>query len=99
MYEGFSFRADFLKQQSTRRLFSKEHLLPSPIIDRGSLRSWRESGEHDTARRAQARVKTLIDNYERPSIAQIQTAALRSMMADFAVKADFEALPRIPELS
>jgi hypothetical protein len=42
LFAGINFKADFLKQKATRQLFPKEQHLPSPVIDRGSLRSWQE---------------------------------------------------------
>ncbi len=52
MFEGINFKGDFLKQKVTRQLFQKEQYLPSPVIDRGSLRGWQEMGGTDTFARA-----------------------------------------------
>src|SRR5829696_9603776 len=50
---------DFLKQRITMQLFRKEQHLPSNIIDRDSVRGWKDSGGLDTFGRAKIRVTQL----------------------------------------
>ena len=48
-YEGVNFKGgDFLKQRITLQLFQKEQHMPGKVIDRDSMRGWKESGSMDT---------------------------------------------------
>jgi trimethylamine--corrinoid protein Co-methyltransferase len=93
LFEGIDFKADFLKQKATRRLFAKEQHLPSPVIDRGSLRSWQDQGRQDTFARARARVEALLAAYERPQLAAGQEQGLIEMMGELARAAGMDELP------
>jgi trimethylamine--corrinoid protein Co-methyltransferase len=93
MFAGIDFKADFLKQKATRRLFSKEQSLPSAVIDRGSLRTWQDQGRQDTFARARIRVEALLAAYERPQLPAGQEEALREMMAGLAAEAGMAQLP------
>jgi trimethylamine--corrinoid protein Co-methyltransferase len=55
---------NFLALPHTRRWFLREQYLPSPVIDRGSLRNWQEKGAGDIVSRARERVSALLDSYE-----------------------------------
>jgi trimethylamine:corrinoid methyltransferase-like protein len=93
MFAGIDFKADFLKKKVTRQLFAKEQYLPSPVIDRGSLRSWQDSGRQDAFRRARIRVDSLVDNYVRPVASAELDRELQEMMAHIANRANMEKLP------
>jgi trimethylamine---corrinoid protein Co-methyltransferase len=93
LFAGIDFRPDFLKQKATRQLFRKEQVLPSPVIDRGSRRSWQEAGSPDTFARARARADELVASYERPALPAEQEAALAEMMAALARAAGMGQLP------
>ena len=68
MFEGINFKGDFLKQKITRSC-SQEQYLPSPVIDRASVRAWQESGSLDAFGRAKIRVNELLGAYQRPKLA------------------------------
>jgi trimethylamine--corrinoid protein Co-methyltransferase len=93
MFEGINFKGDFLKQKITRQLFRKEQYLPSAVIDRGSIRSWEESGRLDAFARAKARTAELLAAYERPALPADQEQELRGMVARLARDAGMEELP------
>ncbi len=95
MFEGINFKADFLKQKTTRRLFAKEQYLPSAVIDRGSLRAWREGGSLDTFARAKARAAELLAAYQRPEIPPEQERELRELVERVAREAGMDELPEI----
>jgi trimethylamine--corrinoid protein Co-methyltransferase len=95
MFEGINFKGEFLKQKTTRNLVSKEQYLPSPVIDRASIRGWKQSGELDTVSRAQARVHTLLAEYTPPAIDQTQISEMKSMMSHLAAKAGMMQLPEL----
>ncbi len=61
-FEQLGISADFLKLKETRALFRDQQHLPSPVIDRGSLRTWDESGRPDALQRARARVNELLSD-------------------------------------
>ena len=94
-FAGINFKADFLKQKATRQLFPKEQYLPSPVLDRGSLRGWQEMGCSDTFERAKQRVGELITAYLPPPYSQEQALELRKMMGSLARNAGMDRLPEI----
>jgi trimethylamine--corrinoid protein Co-methyltransferase len=96
LFEGINFKADFLKQKATRRLFSVEQYLPSTVIDRGSIRAWQEAGGLDTFARARARTQELLAAYQRPAAPPEQEAELRTMVEGLARAAGMEKLPELP---
>ncbi len=97
MFEGINFKADFLKQKITRKLFRKEQYLPSEVIDRGSIRAWQAGGRLDTFDRAKARTAELLNSYQRPPLPAEQERALREMVAHLARQAGMEALPALEQ--
>jgi trimethylamine:corrinoid methyltransferase-like protein len=93
-YEGFNFRGgDFLKQRITLQLFQKEQYLPSKVIDRDSMRGWKESGSLDTFRRAQIRVQEILASYKRPDLDPDKVSQLHAFVLDLAKQAGMDALP------
>jgi trimethylamine--corrinoid protein Co-methyltransferase len=94
-FEGINFKADFLKQKATRKLFAKEQYLPSPVIDRGSIRAWQQAGSLDTFERAKARTEELLRAYQRPAGPEAQEQELHALVASLAHKAGMEHLPEL----
>lgn len=84
---------DFLKQKITMQLFRKEQHLPSNIIDRDSVRGWKESGGLDTFGRAKIRVQQLLTSYTRPELDAARVADLHAFVADLAKQAGMDSLP------
>jgi trimethylamine--corrinoid protein Co-methyltransferase len=84
---------DFLKQKITLQLFRKEQHLPSNIIDRDSVRAWKDSGGLDAFGRAKIRVKELIASYTKPELDSARVDALHAFVLDLAKKAGMDALP------
>jgi trimethylamine--corrinoid protein Co-methyltransferase len=93
LFAGINFKADFLKQKATRQLFPKEQHLPSPVIDRGSLRGWQEMGCSDAFARAKQRVVELLAAYQPPQVSQHQEGELQTMMESLARNAGMGRLP------
>jgi len=84
-YEGINFKGgDFLKQKITLQLFQKEQHMPSAVIDRDSVRGWKESGGLDTFARAKVRVKQLIASYKRPELDSEKEKELHSLVEGLA---------------
>ena len=93
-YEGVNFRGgDFLKQRITLLLFQKEQHLPSKVIDRDSMRGWRESGSLDTFTRARIRVQEILASYQRPELDPEKVNQLHAFVLDLAKQAGMDALP------
>jgi len=88
---------DFLKQRITMQLFRKEQHLPSNVIDRDSMRNWKEAGSLDTYERAKLMVKQLLASYKKPELDPAKEAALRTFMLELAKKAGMNELPMIEE--
>jgi len=97
MFEGINFKGEFLKQKVTRQLVTEEQYLPSAVIDRGSIRTWKQAGELDTVDRAQQRVKELLAAYQPPEADPAQVAELKSMVTKLAAKAGMSQLPGIED--
>jgi trimethylamine---corrinoid protein Co-methyltransferase len=84
---------DFLKQRITMQLFRKEQHLPSNVIDRDSMRNWKEAGSLDTYERAKLMVNKLLESYTKPTLDEAKEKALHSFMLDLAKKAGMDELP------
>jgi trimethylamine--corrinoid protein Co-methyltransferase len=95
LFEGINFKGDFLKQKITRKLFSVEQYLPSPVIDRDSVRGWQAAGSLDTFARAKERAKNLLAEYKRPALDKAQEKELQSHIRRFANNAGMEKLPEV----
>ncbi|MCA9973497.1 MAG: trimethylamine methyltransferase family protein, partial [Anaerolineales bacterium] len=92
---GVGFDGAFLKHKLTRQLFRQEQLLPSAVIDRGSIRAWQATGGEDAFARARRRAAQLAATYARPALDPAQEAALRQMMARLAAEAGMARLPAL----
>jgi trimethylamine---corrinoid protein Co-methyltransferase len=93
-YEGVNFKGgDFLKQRITMQLFQKEQHIPSKVIDRDSMRGWRESGSMDTFTRAKIRVNEILSSYQRPELDPDKVSQLHAFVLNLANKAGIERLP------
>lgn len=84
---------DFLKQKITMKLFKKEQHIPSNVIDRDSIRGWKESGGLDTFGRAKLRVKELLASYSKPELDPPKVERLHAFVLDLARRAGMERLP------
>jgi trimethylamine--corrinoid protein Co-methyltransferase len=93
MFAGIHFKGEFLKQKATRQLFAKEQHLPSPVIDRGSIRSWQEEGGLDTFARAKVQTQALLKAYQPPQMPDEQRSELRRMVERLALAAGMDRLP------
>ncbi len=92
-FEGLNFKGDFLKQRLTRDLFPVEQYLPSPIIDRDSVRGWQQDGSLDTFSRAKIRTAQLVKEYHQPQVAIDHKAELDAIVQTLAAEAGMAALP------
>lgn len=97
-YEGVNFKGgDFLKQRITMQLFQKEQHMPGKVIDRDSMRGWKESGSMDTFTRAKIRVDEILASYRRPELELVKEAELHAFVLDLAQKAGIEHLPMLED--
>lgn len=95
-FEGFQFKADFLKQKATRDLFGREQALPSAVIERGSLRAWQNGGSLDAYQRASVLADELAARYTRPTLPAGVEAELKAMVLGRARAAGMDQLPEPP---
>jgi trimethylamine---corrinoid protein Co-methyltransferase len=93
MYGGIDFKGEFLKQRITRRLVKEEQYLPTAVIDRGSIRTWQQSGKTDAFTRAQSQVQDLLAAYQPPELPANQIAELQAMVKRLAKDAGMDKLP------
>jgi len=96
MFEGINFKGDFLKQRFTRQLIREEQYLPSVVIDRGSIRTWEQTGTTDTFARAKTQLQDMMHAYEPPNLPDEQVAELQNLVSSLAEEAGMD---RLPELS
>jgi trimethylamine--corrinoid protein Co-methyltransferase len=97
-FEGVNFKGgDFLKQKITMQLFQKEQHMPSKVIDRDSMRGWKESGSMDTFTRAKIRVDEILAAYQRPELDITKENDLHTFVLDLAKKAGVENLPMLED--
>jgi len=93
-YEGINFKGgDFLKQRITMQLFQKEQYMPGKVIDRDSMRGWKESGSMDTFTRARIRVQEILASYKQPELDPDKVEQLHAFVLDLARQAGMEQLP------
>ena len=95
MFAQVGLHSDFLKLKETRNLFKQEQHLPSPVIDRGSLRAWQEAGSLDTFARARVRTQELLGVYRRPQIEAQAERAMFDVMEREARRVGLERLPGV----
>lgn len=95
MFEGINFKGEFLKQRTTRQLVTEEQYLPSPVIDRGSIRTWEQMGATDTFARAKTQLKDLLDTYQPPDLPAEQVTELQNMVSNLAKEAGMDQLPSL----
>jgi trimethylamine--corrinoid protein Co-methyltransferase len=93
LFEGIQFKGEFLKHKLTRQLFAKEQYLPSPVIDRDTIRGWQGSGGLDAFARARERVGALLVGYQPPDLPAGQRAALVSFVRRLAKASGMDHLP------
>jgi len=97
-YEGVNFKGgDFLKQRITMQLFQKEQHMPGKVIDRDSMRGWKENGSMDTFTRARHRVTEILASYKRPELDLAKEAELHTYVLNLAKKVGLEYLPYIED--
>ena len=90
-------KADYLGDEHTRKWFKQELLVPSPVIDRGSLDAWRDKGKRSAADRARDRVADLVSKYQRPARDAAVLDALRAITTKAAQQFGMNELPKISE--
>jgi trimethylamine--corrinoid protein Co-methyltransferase len=95
MFASINFKADFLKQRITRDLFAQQQYLPSPVIDRDSVRGWQSSGGLDAFGRARQRVSDLLVAYNPPAVDPGALTSLKEIVAAQAARAGMDALPKL----
>jgi len=91
-FEGINFKGEFLMQKATRLLYGKEHLMPSNVIDRRSIREWQQGDKSNAFSRARERVNHLLTEYERPQFPEEQVQELQNLVSSIAKAAGMQEL-------
>jgi trimethylamine--corrinoid protein Co-methyltransferase len=89
-------RPEYLAERHTLKWFKQEQYLPSEVIDRGSLDSWKKKGAKSTFERAGERVDRLLVSYEPSPISTKLRHELRIIATKAAQKAGMDKLPPLP---
>lgn len=89
-------RPEYLAERHTLKWFKQEQYLPSEVIDRGSLDSWKKKGAKSTFERASERVDRLLASYEPSPISPKLRDELRVIATKAAQKAGMDKLPPLP---
>ena len=92
MFAQIGLSGDFLKLKETRALFRKEQHFPTSITDRSG-----DSNTPNLHSRTRQRVRELLENYQRPSIAPEVEEALLAIARREARSVGLEQLPGIAE--
>ena len=79
------------------QLFQKEQHIPGKVIDRDSMRGWKESGSMDAFTRARIRVTEILASYHRPELDPDKVNRLHNFVFSLAQQAGLEHLPYIEE--
>ena len=67
--------------------------MPSTIIDRDSVRGWKESGGLDAFGRARVRVEQMLASYAKPELDPAKVAELHAYVLQLAKQAGMDSLP------
>ena len=94
-YEKFEFPGNFLKEKITRKLYREEFYLPSPVIDRGSLREWKENQSRDIFIRARQAAREIISNYNQANLDNQIIHTMTELVSSYARQAGMDQLPII----
>jgi trimethylamine--corrinoid protein Co-methyltransferase len=93
LYEGINFKGEFLRQPLTRQLTKEEQVMPSSVIDRGSINTWQQMGETDTFSRAKTQVQEILTEYQPPDLPAEKVSELKKFVASLAIDAGMDQLP------
>ena len=92
-FRDINFKGEFLMQIETRQLYREEHLLPSNVIDRRSIREWQQGNKSDTFSRARELVNHLLSEYERPNFPRERIHELQKLVSISAKSVGLLDLP------
>lgn len=94
-YQNFEFPGNFLVQDLTRKLYKDIQYMPSEVIDRGSLRAWKQKGSDGVFSRAKLRVKELLASYQPIELSTGLESELHQIVVSHARAAGMDTLPKI----
>jgi trimethylamine--corrinoid protein Co-methyltransferase len=94
-YQNFEFPGNFLAQDLTRKLYKDVQYMPSEVIDRGSLRAWKQKGTEGIFTRAKTRVKELLADYQPTKLSTNIESELQGIVSTYAREAGMDTLPEI----
>ncbi|HSF79742.1 MAG TPA: trimethylamine methyltransferase family protein [Anaerolineales bacterium] len=86
-------KANFLSHAHTHKWFRKELYIPTPLLDRGSLDAWRQSGSRSIVDRASEMVEERLSTYKPSPLSQELHAELRKITTLAAQQHGMQTLP------
>jgi trimethylamine--corrinoid protein Co-methyltransferase len=89
-------KADHLGKPHTIQWMNKELYFPSPVIERGSLESWREKGSTDAGQRAARQVEKILAKARPGSLSPQARRALQEITLAAARRYGMDRLPDLP---
>jgi trimethylamine:corrinoid methyltransferase-like protein len=69
--------------------------MPSELIDRGSLRAWKQKGSNGIFSRAKDHVKEMLANYQPTDSSPALKNELRNFVSTYALEAGMDTLPKV----
>jgi trimethylamine--corrinoid protein Co-methyltransferase len=94
-YQNFEFPGNFLAQDLTRQLYKDVQYMPSDVIDRSSLRAWKQKGSNEVFARAKVRVQELLESYQPTGMSSELERELHKIVSTYAREAGMDILPKI----
>jgi len=94
LYKELLKEEHLLTSQHTMHYFKKEHYFPGKVIDRYSLRKWKEQGEPTTEKQAPSQVEHLVNNYRSSSLNPDIKKEMTAIMEKEAKRYEMNNLPQ-----
>jgi trimethylamine--corrinoid protein Co-methyltransferase len=76
--------------------FKKEQYIPSDLIDRQELKTWKATGSKDTAQRAKERVQKILKEHKPEPLKPETEKDLDNAMKDIMKQQKITSLPAVP---
>jgi trimethylamine--corrinoid protein Co-methyltransferase len=92
-YEKINATNNFINQENSKFLFESEHFQPSKVIDRGSVQTWMQNGGSDIFKRADSRVREILETYQTPEMEREQLHVLGQILFSLTRNSVLPAIP------
>jgi trimethylamine--corrinoid protein Co-methyltransferase len=86
----------YLAEKHTLEWFKKEQYIPSDLIDRQELKTWKAAGSKDIAQRAKERVQKILKEHKPEPLQPETEKNLDNVMKDIMKQHNIASLPAVP---